>query len=65
MTVKKEFCCDHCGAELVARPPDDQHTVLALEAGSKSIESKIVCDQCKEENIRHWHAVAGPIFMPK
>ncbi|MGA3110234.1 MAG: hypothetical protein ABSD99_12425 [Candidatus Bathyarchaeia archaeon] len=65
MTVKKELCCDHCGAEITVQPPDDQHTVLALEAGTKSIQSKVQCDQCKMENIRYWHAAAGPVVMPR
>lgn len=63
LTVKKEFGCDHCGAKVEARSPDDHHTILELKGGPESLERKVECPNCAEDNIRYWTKEAGSVFM--
>ena len=63
MTVTKQFGCDHCGATIVASSPDDQYTILRVKSEGESLERKIVCENCRKENVRYWMKAGGKVIL--
>ncbi len=53
--MEKEFDCQQCGHKIIARPPDDIHTIFSIQKSDETcIEIRYECDDCQIGNIRYW-----------